>query len=542
MNNQPATSMRPVTRMLLAGFASMFALGVGLSAAQPRPADSGLYAIWYRDKFDLLNVPYIIGGQIVVQWSDVEPEPGRYDFSSIAQGLGKLRSLGKKTTIQINGNQKPGWLFTKVPHYPEKLSVQVRDRAGTLMYWHSTHRDAYTSMLKAFAAFLSQNPDRAALIGIRLNFNAIGTEHFPVPQAAQDLTKWIVPPGVEPGPPWSSEQVARYERAVVDTFVDHLSPHAKIFVRNNVDPKIAEQYRSLFETGKLGWFHTSSEAEPRSRGLEGQYKRFYDDCRSGKTVGYAEPWASAWGDHGKTDLRSCSPPQWNYWRTLLDLHCGVSFLALYANDLGVAVTGSYHVNQNHYEEATDRRGYQREFEEAFRFAARYVGFHASPETAPGAWVAFRENSVALAPNVPSEQDRQLSFFTGDYDFLATRLPDNTKGVHNIGPENERQGAWARLLSPNGTLELKLDPRFAASFKGGKARVTYLDQVGNAGSPFQLIANQRQLTVTPRGTGRWQTAELVLPDGPLAAESGGAHLRIVAGSTPVCLHMLEVTRK
>lgn len=520
-------------------------LWLGLAAlathAQPPPASRGLYAIWYREDYELLNVPYIVGGQIVVQWGDLEPESGRYDFSFIAQELRKLRTLGKKTTIQINGNLKPAWLFTKVPFYPEKLSVQVRDKEGTLMYWHPIHRDAYTNMLKAFAKFLAQSPDRETLIGIRLNFNGLGTEHLTVPKEAQDLAKWIVPPGAQPGPPWSPEQAAAYEKAVVDTFVTDLSPHARIFVRNNVHAEIEAQYRSRFESGQLGWFHTSSEAEPRSGGLERQYKRFFDDCRSGKTVGYAEPWASAWGDHGKTDNRSCSPPQWNYWRVLLDLHCGVSFLALYANDLAVAVTGSYHVNQNRYDEKTDRRGYQCEFEEAFRFAAKYVGLHASPEASPGAWVAFRENRVALATNVPSAEARQLSHFTGDYNFLMERLPDKTEGVHNIGPENQRQGAWARVLSPAGKLELKLDARFAASFQGGKVRVTYLDQAGDARSPFQLIADQKQRTVIPKGTDHWQTAELVLPDGPLSAEPSGAHIKIVAGSTPVYLHMVEVTR-
>lgn len=510
--------------------------------AQPPPANAGLYAIWYRDNDALLNVPYIVGGQIVVQWADVEPQPGRYDFTLIAQGLKKLRTLGKKTTLQINGNQKPSWLFARVPYYPEKLSVQVRDKEGTLMYWHSIHREAYTAMLKALADFLAQSPDRAALLGLRLNFNAIGTEHFPVPPEAQDPAKWIVPPGAQLAPPWSPEQVAVYEKAVVDAFVNYLSPHARIFVRNNIRSEVAEQYRSWFESGKLGWFHTSSEAEPRSHKLEGQYQRFYDDCRSGKTVGYAEPWASAWGDHGKTDHRSCSPPQWNYWRTLLDLHCGVSFLALYANDLGVAVTGQYQVNHNRYDEKTDRRGYQQEFEAAFRFAARYVGYHASPETSPGAWVAFRQNDVALATNVPAESERHLSFFNGDYNFLMERLPDQTTGVHNVGPENQRQGAWARVLPPAGKLELKLDARFAASFQGGKARVTYLAQPGDTGAPFQLMAGQKQITVNPQGTGGWQTAELVLPDGPLRADPSGAHLRIVAGSGPVCLHLLEVTRK
>lgn len=488
----------------------------------------------------MLHAPAIVGGQIVVQWREVEPEKGRYDFTPIAQGLSKLHKLGKKTTIQINGNQKPDWLFSQVPFFPEKLSVQVRDDQGTLMYWHPRHRDAYTNMLKAFGSFLARNPDRGALIGLRLNFNAMGTEHLRVPPEAQELSKWRVPAGAEPGPPWSLEEARAYEKAVVDTFVESLSPHAKVFVRNNVDEAIAAHYRTWFESGQLGWFHTSSEAEPRSRGVERQYVRFLEDCRSGKTVGYAEPWASAWGDHGKTDHRSCSPPQWNYWRILIDLHCGVSYLALYSSDLAVATTGQYNVNRNQYDEAREQRGYQREFAEAFEFGAKYAGFHASPEVSPGAWVAFRENAVALATNEADPQNRQLSFLTGDYDFLMERLPDPTTGVHNVGPENQRQGAWARLLPAGEKMGLKLDARFAASLPRAKARVTYLDEAGEAGS-FQILVNGQGKTVVPEGTGRWQTAELELPQGFLRAEPNGAHLEIAAGSRPICLHMVEVTR-
>ena len=342
-----------------------------LTCAAPPPGH-GTFAIWYGDKYELLKVPNIVGGQVVVQWQDVEPEQGKYDFAPIAQELHKLHGLKMKTTVQINGNYKPAWLFAKVPYYPEKLSVQVCDKAGTLMYWHPVFLGAYTNMLQAFAEFLSKSTDREAVIGIRLNFDALGTEHSTIPEPAQDLSKWIVPPGARPGPSWSKSAVLAYEKAVVDTYVSRLSPYAKIFVRNSIKPEIAERYRADFASGKLGWFHTSSEAEPRSGFTENQYRRFYEDCRSGKTVGYAEPWASAWGDHGLVDHRWCSPPQWNYWRSLLDLHCGVSFVALYANDLVVAGNGTYHVKQHRYDEQTDRRGYQQEFAEAFRFTARAI--------------------------------------------------------------------------------------------------------------------------------------------------------------------------
>jgi beta-galactosidase GanA len=65
----------------------------------------------------------VVGGQIVVQWAEVEPEPGRYFFSIIAQQLSQLKKQGKTTSLQINGNEKPEWLFTQVPDHPEPLSV-----------------------------------------------------------------------------------------------------------------------------------------------------------------------------------------------------------------------------------------------------------------------------------------------------------------------------------------------------------------------------------------------------------------------------------
>ncbi|MBC8872823.1 MAG: hypothetical protein H8E44_25600 [Planctomycetes bacterium] len=117
----------------------------------------------------------------------------------------------------------------------------------------------------------------------------------------------------------------------------------------------------------MSWFHTSSEVEPRSAGTKQRYLRFYRDCRSGKTTAYAEPWASCWGHHGgKTDDRWCSPPQWMYWRLLSDLNCGVSHIAIYANDLGVAIDGTYRQGGRVYDDGN--RIYQREFDAAIRFS------------------------------------------------------------------------------------------------------------------------------------------------------------------------------
>ena len=106
--------------------------------------------------------------------------------------------------------------------------------------------------------------------------------------------------------------------------------------------------------------------------------------------------------------------------------------------------------------------FQGEFDEAFAFAARYAGYHASPEQSPGAWVAFREGN----------------FLKGDYDFLARRLsPDGTRSISNAGPDGQRQGAWARVLPAGERLRIGLDEDFAGSLEGRPAevRLTWLDE-------------------------------------------------------------------
>jgi hypothetical protein len=61
------------------------------------------------------------------------------------------------------------------------------------------------------------------------------------------------------------------------------------------------------------------------------------------------------------------------------------------------------------------------------FADKYAGFHALPEQAPGAWIAFRENDSVANARTPS-QKLKLACFTNDYTYLMERLPDNSTGV------------------------------------------------------------------------------------------------------------------
>jgi len=491
--------------------------------ASPQNANSsasarrGLYAIWYGKTEELLKLPYIKGGQIVEQWADVEPKEGGYDFSRINDQLRRFQERGQFTTIQINGNRKPAWLFLKAPHSSEKLSIQVADREGTLMYWHPAHRQAYLNLLAAFGRFLETASYRGAILGVRLNFNAIGTEHINVPAPYRAPGRWTTPQGVTPGEPWTAEAGMQYKQEVVRTFVRRIAPRTHVFVRNNIEDEIRGELQPQFESGKLGWFHTSTEVEPRGAGTVKQYQTFLDYARTGKTDAYAESWADAWGYHGGIrDARWCSPPQWNYWRLLADLHCGVSYIAVYGADLSVAASG-----RHPKEEAG---AYQEEFQRAFEFAARYAGRQASPAASPGAWVALREGN----------------FLKGDYDFLMTRLPDASTELRNIGPETQRYGAWARQLPKGSKMRLALDDGFARSLAGAKPElhVTYLDR--GRGS-LTVAAAGRSFSLKLRDTNRWQTAGWPLDRASLRKDAGGAHISLGSDDADVVLHMIEVAR-
>ena len=480
------------------------------STASDKPSERvpdpnrGLYAIWARPQQQTL--PFLKGGQICLQWKDVQSAPGRYDFSKLDAALKKAHAAGRPATVQINGNRRPDFLFNQVPYHPKQLSVQVGDKQGTLMFWHPAHLEAYLGLIEAYGRHLRQSPYKDAVLGVRLNFNSVGTEHLHIEKAYRSLDQWITPPGVEPGTEWNRPAMEDYKRHVVAAFMKHFKPDVRVFVRNNVvlDASLDSSLLEHFETGRLSLFHTSSEVEPR-RGAERRYQAFIDYARSGKTLAYAESWADAWGRHGgKTDPRWCSPCQWNYWRLLVDLHCGVSFIAIYGSDLA------------HADEP--------EFDAAFQFAARYAGYHASPTVAPGAWVALREGN----------------YLKGDYTFLMKRLPDDAStAVKNVGPDEQRYGAWARIIPTSGRASFQLDNRFAASLANTKAtvRIIYLD---DSDGKFSVRVGNQQMAVPMKKSERWQVAEIQVDPQTFVHRKGAADIRLTPDQ-PLTLHIVEVSR-
>lgn len=476
--------------------------------------DRGLYTLGYDDDGVIKGLPYIKGGRILLQWADLETGEGRYDFSALDHALEEFRADGRKAAVQVNGGRKPRWLFQRVAVLPVK-EIQVKDPEGTLQYWDPIYVNAWLQFIRAFGDHLRGSPLRTAVLGVRQNFNAVGTEHGSFARAERGLKieDWKpAPNGHLYRVPWTEEIYQDYRRRVIAAHIAAFVPGITLFLRNNVfvDNILTASQLKLLDDGIVGLFHTSSEHQPRNS--EPKYQAFLDYCRTGLAPGYTEPFTT--NEQGFTGAprqqhlpSRVSPSQYNYWRLLLDMNCGISYIALKGSDILLEKNP--------------------EFRDAFLFAAKYVGYHASPSVSPGAWVAMREGDA----------------LKGDYTFLMQRVDASSTDValNDQGPPRQRFGGWARAIDTGGRMTFQLDPRFARSLKNARIRIVYLDDGTNDfvvswGEPG---ASHRK-TVTKHDSRQWQE---VLVDAPNPGFTGAADPGDISlsASGRTVFHLVEVQR-
>jgi hypothetical protein len=471
----------------------------------PDPA-RGLYAIWSRAEVTD-PLPFLKGEQVRLQWREVQPAVGQYDFAALHRQLERVASLDRFTTVQLNANRHPEFLSGIVPTFNGPLKRGETDQL--LQYWHPAYVREYTGLIGEFARQVKSSPHAARVTGVRLNYNAIGTEFLIVRPEERDASLWNAPSGTTLAPAWNEQIATAYRRGIVEAFRRAFNPEIRILLRtgNPLYPAPDPDIPPLLGTGNLGVFTTASEIEPRlPTWFQDGRPIFFDYCRSGKAAGYAESMADATGKHGPAqDPRWCPPAQYNYWRLLSDLNLGFSMIGVYGSDLA--------------------RAGDPEFRAAFEFAARYAGYHASPAHAPGAWVALRQGGLR---------------FQGDYTFLMQRRGGTpTRAETKVGPDDQRHGAWACTLPAQGTLRLALDRDFARSLEGGHAvlRVVYLDRGAGRFTASVAGATREQ---TLGGSGRWKTAELAIDRAALGAD-GHADPVVQSVDGDLTLHMIEVAR-
>jgi hypothetical protein len=469
----------------------------GIAIAQVSPDEWGLHRTWGKRSLDLR--PDVKGGVFTAEWKDVNPAPGKFDFSVFDGELSRVNSIGKVVMLAVRGKFKPDFLFNEVPYHPEQLSRGVHDPKGTLQFWHPNYEKRFIELLTAFAAYLEKSPNSSAVYSIRQTVNALGTEDSWLDPAKRSEDQWIVPEGVS-FVPYSDEEKLAYNKLVSQTYYDLFASDYLLFVRStlmekNVPPVVLR----AIEEGRVGLLHTSSRPEPLDRNVERKYKLHKKYGRDGATPVYTEAYSTAFrGDQ--------LPAQWTYWRILSDLHVGVTFVAVYGSDI---------------ENGTDM-----EFQSAFDFANKYAGYQtgSAASMSPGGWVALREGG---------------QYLQGDYSFLMSRMTgDANVALTGVGPDWQKYGMWARKISTGGRMRFQLDDRLANSMRSGDTivRVTYF----NSRSPkFVVETPASNLAVNGGATGTWKTIELAVPADEFAGNSG-ADITLRA-QTDVTFHMVEVVR-
>ena len=485
-----------IRRSLIAAIA-LLATSSGVAAAStPTP---GIYEVWGSTK-DVAHRSYVQGGQVVVQWKDVEPHRGTFDWSSLYSQLDAYHSMGKNATVQINSTTaKPAWVWNLV------------GRCGTVhgqavpQYWDPLYLTLQQELVDGLATAIRNYSSPGTVTLVRANPNAIGTELTVLPSSTSCTA---APGGHLAAIQWSKTVAHTYFRNVMDVYRTALLPDIHVALRTEVFVTDGAPL-SWLGAGGAWIMGTGSDIDYNpTRDAFDVFARRYDS--NGLTTGYWEPLPYT-GHHNLVS--------WNYWRILLELYKGVSYIAVYGDQI--------------------RQGSNPQYRAAFDFANRYAGSAATPATAPGAFIALKQGRGRTAGN--------LGRFMGQYDPNATSTPlGSHEGRTMIGPPSQRFGRYARSIT-GGTsrawMGFRLNPDFAAGVAGQKVviSVRYLD----SGHGRFRVAWGRSTTakrvVAKRNSGTWRLVKFAVPAASFdeqLAHSCDISLKALRGSTDI-FQMVQV---
>lgn len=548
----------PIAIMHTAVRTAALKLSLSVFAAALRAPDAGVYGTWVSN----CSIPEQVKGTgSVIQWSDLEPADGMFNWTALEQVMAIGHCDRYWTSLQINANTHPVYMQAIIPS-AEPWGDSEDDDKRYLQYYHPAFVTRMQRMVASVAQYLARRDTHDSAISVvRQNWDAIGTEHFDVPSALWDPHNWTNPEGVPLGPvfvPTITQQ--KFEEAVFPSYLSgySISGSPRLYVRNNLalNAALFEPYKPFFANGTFSFFQTSSEPEPHELEEAQRFAVLREWCRPGTTTCYSEPWTSAFG---RSDDPSFTPPSaWLWWRVLADLDMGVSRLAMYGDDLVAASTGDF--GGKSYGPVL-----QREFMAAVLLADRYAGYHALPETSPGAYVAMRQSVRQLGGYNKKVTDysvlAQLSPGTEptglDARVNGTAVAGSNGTRFTIGNASQRFGTWARLLEPSTPARVCLDDAFVGRINAAavpvKLCVTALESCAFAGaepavstctltiSAGAVPVDEIDLKAT-EGTASWITASRILTPPLTPSSDDCASIIISAEGVPrpaIALHMVEL---
>jgi hypothetical protein len=122
----------------------------------------GIYEFGTNSGADAAN-PELAGTTLTFQWSQLEPEPGTFDWARVDQAIAPWAAARKHVILRVSTGGHASWGATAAKATPEWVYAQgvpaVHDSGATLpTYWNATFLRDYDNFIDAFAAHIDGDP------------------------------------------------------------------------------------------------------------------------------------------------------------------------------------------------------------------------------------------------------------------------------------------------------------------------------------------------------------------------------------------------
>jgi len=520
--------------------------------------------------------PLIKGVPIVMRWSQLEPEAGRFKFDTVLGA--RLRAACKNDFYVFlmiwTVPNTPQWLYEngvpKVETPPRKTPRRTIVKWSYPYYLDADYKRFFHRLIDRFGQYVSKLPPelRRRIIFVQSAEGSTGDgqpyKSKPInPKYAITFKQWSA---------FRIETWAAYKKA----FAGDPAGVLPILVNSDANRTVENDWlienfdiigckQGMFSHG----YHISDMQVRLSR-----WRQFAARARAaGKSVFTRGEQDREWKVCGWSKR---NPPQAFYWSALFALHCGLDIWNIPSD----ALAGG-------------------ELKDAVEIFTKYAGRH-DPSTAPGAFCALRrgldasdktsfseaefgkarrrniDRYVKIAAHFATRGARQgdpdkatgggmksrqrddyndvgWGILPGNYRrFLEQIDPDKTSIGHwHAGPKSGIYGRFARGLQ-NSTGRKEMRFRLDKMFFGGsrrpqkvRIRVVYLDKGSGSWSlAYQTPSGPATaIKVKCRNTGKWIDEQVEVTDAVFTRSApGGADLTLkYAGGDDTIFHMIELTR-
>ena len=139
---------------------------------------------------EVLDDPNVDGVTVRLNWADLEPTEGQYDFSYLDTTLASVNAAGKKALLRImTQGAKPTWVTTAVKNAGGLFfSFTTKGTQTSIpVFWDPTFLAKKTAMIQSLGAHLTNTPGLAIVVA---SFANATSEDWNVPHTSTDIAQW----------------------------------------------------------------------------------------------------------------------------------------------------------------------------------------------------------------------------------------------------------------------------------------------------------------------------------------------------------------